>query len=610
MKRTQNDTVQNSNNSNKKPKLENQITIVNDNKSCLENLTDELLFEIFDYLDTYHIYKGFYYLNKRFKNIFINSTIPEAINILPMSKSNFENYYINIILPNRYRINLLRLTNPFTLDAIFSPPSIIVEFIHLETLILDNVQSKNLDKFFYCLRSLTKFHSLTLSIADNIEFLNDIFSNVLRLSKLKYCKIIYQTKHDETPFSPSFTTYNRSSIEYLIINGRFPFDSLNNLLCCLPRLRHLSMDSFYKSSFRDLDEDLPLIELKYLKYASLKFGYFIRFDDFEHLAKKFFYHVQTLRLTTNDDEQYLNAKRWQKLIVSVMPYLCIFDINHHGSIQNNNFTYHDIINRFNSSFWLENEWFFTHRHEWSERLDCGIFYSINQYRRQEYKFCWEFENQICPNIQETRLNSIKHLSIYGKQATNNSVSYFPNVTQLTIEHYFKTFGDSIPKTLNRLIPLKQLTKLIIKSYDFPFIVIVKLLRCTPKLTTLKFDSFVLDEMNMKLFEQSKLFEYVSNTNTIKNLEIRNDYLFKQIQLIVNLLPKLEYFKTGMNRKEMGNIIRFLITKPNDIIQNLFFLCISETPKICLREINMLIKLENLVNDYFIKYVNRDLYLWW
>ncbi|CAF1276471.1 unnamed protein product [Rotaria sordida] len=66
----------------------------------------------------------------------------------------------------------------------------------------------------------------------------------------------------------------------------------------------------------------------------------------------------------------------------------------------------------------------------------------------------------------------------------------------------------------------------------------------------------------------------------------------------------------MNRKEMGNIIRFLITKPNDIIQNLFFLCISETPKICLREINMLIKLENLVNDYFIKYVNRDLYLWW
>ncbi|CAF4001024.1 unnamed protein product [Rotaria sordida] len=410
MKRAQNDKIQNFNNCNKKPKLENQITIVNDNKSCLENLTDELLFEIFDYLDTYHIYKGFYYLNKRFKNIFINSTIPEAINILPMSKSNFENYYINIILPNRNRINLLRLTNPFTLDAIFSPPSIILEFIRLEILILDNIQSKNLSKFFYCLRSLTKFHSLTLSLADNIEFLNDIFSNVLSLSKLKYCKIIYQTKNDETPFSPFLTIYDRSPIEYLIIDGCFPFDSLNNLLCCLPRLRHLSMNSFRRSSSKSLKLDLR--------------------------------------------------------------------------------------------------------------------------------------------------------------------------------------------------------KLIIKSYDFPFIVIVKLLHFTPKLTTLKFDSFVLDEMNMKLFEQSKLFEYVSNTNTIKNLEIRNDCLFKQIQLIVNLLPKLEYFKSGMNRKEIGNIIRFLITKPNNKIQNLFFICISETPKICLREINLLIKLENLLNDYFIKYINRDLYLWW
>ncbi|CAF1506325.1 unnamed protein product [Rotaria sordida] len=611
MKRAQNDKIENFNNCNKKPKLENQITIVSNNKSCLENLTDEILFEIFDYLDTYYIYKGFYHLNKRFKNIFINSNISEAINILPMSKLNFENYYINIILPNRNRINLLRLTNPFTLDAIFSPPSIILEFIRLEILILDNIQSKNLSKFFYCLRSLTKFHSLTLSLADNIEFLNDIFSNILSLSKLKYCKIIYQTKNDETPFSPFLTIYDRSPIEYLIIDGCFPFDSLNNLLCCLPRLRHLSMNSFRKSSFRDLDEDLPLIELKYLKYVSLKFNYFICYNDFENLAKKFFYHVQTLRLTTTGDEEYLNAKRWKKLILSSMPYLNIFDINHDGSIRNNNFTYHDIINRFNSSFWLENEWFFTHRHEWPERLDCGIFYSTNQYRRQEYKFHWEFENQICPNIQETRLNSVKHLLICGKQVANNSVNYFPNVTQLTIEHYFKTSSDnSISKILNRLIPLKQLTKLIIKSYDFPFIVIVKLLHFTPKLTTLKFDSFVLDEMNMKLFEQSKLFEYVSNTNTIKNLEIRNDCLFKQIQLIVNLLPKLEYFKSGMNRKEIGNIIRFLITKPNNKIQNLFFICISETPKICLREINLLIKLENLLNDYFIKYINRDLYLWW
>ncbi|CAF3997641.1 unnamed protein product [Rotaria sordida] len=178
-------------------------------------------------------------------------------------------------------------------------------------------------------------------------------------------------------------------------------------------------------------------------------------------------------------------------------------------------------------------------------------------------------------------------------------------TRTFLNKYFQPTTEPMPEVKINQVLREPSTTNVTLSY-----IIVKLLHCTPKLTTLKFDSFVLDEINMKLFEQSKLFEYVSNTNTIKNLEIRNDCLFKQIQLIVNLLPKLEYFKSGMNRKEIGNIIRFLITKPNNKIQNLFFICISETPKICLREINLLIKLENLLNDYFIKYINRDLYLWW
>ncbi|CAF4631318.1 unnamed protein product, partial [Rotaria magnacalcarata] len=64
-----------------------------------------------------------------------------------------------------------------------------------------------------------------------------------------------------------------------------------------------------------------------------------------------------------------------------------------------------------------------------------------------------------------------------------------------------------------------------------------------------------------------------------------------IQMIANLLPKLEYLKSGMDRKEMGSIIRYLIKKSNDRIPNLFFVCISETPKVCLKEIDAQIKME-------------------
>ncbi|CAF0923543.1 unnamed protein product [Rotaria sordida] len=197
-----------------------------------------------------------------------------------------------------------------------------------------------------------------------------------------------------------------------------------------------------------------------------------------------------------------------------MPYLRIFDINHEGSIQNNNLTYHDIIDRFNSSFWLEKE---------------------------------------CSYTSDMNLNSVKYLSICEQNITNNHVNYFPNVIQLTIKFYIETFDESFTTTINRLIPLSQLTRLII--------------------------------------------EY--NCDSSDN-----------IQLIVNLLSQLEYFKIIVYRKEIKQLIRFLLSKSNTKTQHLFFLCISDVPVSYPKELKALIRLENLLHDYRIKYLNRDLYIWW
>jgi hypothetical protein len=41
-----------------------------------------------------------------------------------------------------------------------------------------------------------------------------------------------------------------------------------------------------------------------------------------------------------------------------MPNLRIFDIDHEGSQQINQVTYHDLINQFNSSFYIEKNVFF------------------------------------------------------------------------------------------------------------------------------------------------------------------------------------------------------------------------------------------------------------
>jgi hypothetical protein len=197
-----------------------------------------------------------------------------------------------------------------------------------------------------------------------------------------------------------------------------------------------------------------------------------------------------------------------------------------------------------------------------------------------------------------------------KETIDSCVNYFPNATELTIKKYFRSPDDSISITLNRIVPLKQITKLVIDSYEFSFEQMVELIRFIPNLHTLKLHLSHRYETSPELIEQSDNFQYVSHRNKIKNLELPERCCLKRIFLYDNLFPQIEYLKTGMNRKEIGEIIRYLLSKNNNQTRHLLFLSISQIPKICLREINILIKQENLLDDYSIKFNNQNLYLWW
>ncbi|CAF4226210.1 unnamed protein product, partial [Rotaria sordida] len=106
-------------------------------KSVFEHLSNEIIFEMFNYLDLYHVYYGFFSLNKWFKYLLVDSNILIKTNTPAISKSKFK-HYKNIINPNKNRINILRLSNQFTVDIVFSSPYIISKFIQLEKLILEN----------------------------------------------------------------------------------------------------------------------------------------------------------------------------------------------------------------------------------------------------------------------------------------------------------------------------------------------------------------------------------------------------------------------------------------------------------------------------------------
>ncbi|CAF1403982.1 unnamed protein product [Rotaria sordida] len=553
-KRQKNDMVQISN-SNKKQKLGNQITTINSNKYCLEDLANEILYEIFGYLNGYDIYKGFYNLNNRFQNLAINSNILTKINISTISKSNFEDYYHNILIPNQSQINFLRLSNPFVAEIIFSEPRLILNFIRLETIILDYVQEKNFNKFFDYLICLTTLHAITIFFVQDISSLDIIFSQIFRLSTLKYFKIEYQQL-----LSIDFTNYDSSSIEYLIIKGSFPFSAFHNLLCCLPKLQHLSINHFDTHYGYQKRNKSSSIQLKYLKHVSLKLN-FVCFDEFEKIIKEFFHHIQILRLTTSCDEKYLDAKRWQQLILFHIPYL-------HYSL-------------------------------------------FHLFRRKDYTYNWEIDEELDLNHQRENSKSVKHLYIACGRKLNRQ-NYFPNVIQLTISCYVEKLDDySFITNLECMISLKQLTKLDINIWGFPFEEIIKLLRLTPNLYTLRFNAYSLQEIDSNSTKYNILLQHVLKKNKIENLLLTGDCSLNQIRFIVYVFSKLKYLKIRINSTtEISSIIRYLLSKTHNQAQHLFYLCISQIPEEYLKEIKDLIKLENLLDNYSIQYINNNLHLWW
>jgi hypothetical protein len=198
----------------------------------------------------------------------------------------------------------------------------------------------------------------------------------------------------------------------------------------------------------------------------------------------------------------------------------------------------------------------------------------------------------------------------SKRITNNPVNYFPNAIELTITHSFGATDGITPKILNRIIPLKNLTKLVIKCYGFPLEEVINLVHFTPNLHTLKFNLLCFNKIKTNVIQQSAIFQYVASTNKIKYLDLHDQCPLERVQFIVKLFPKLGYLKIGMKKKETNEIVRFILSNNNIHAGPLSFLCMSQVPKRCFKELNMLIKLENLVDDYSIKFVERDLYLWW
>ncbi len=340
---------------------------------CFEDIPNEIIYEIFELLDVCDLYKAFSNLNKRFENLLNCEALSIYINISSISKSTFEYNYTHYIVPNIQRIKSISSSNSCTIDRIH-----LSIFTRLETLILNNIESIHLENILKDLTSLTKLSSLIISTFNHRSNKNNIYRLIFRLPILKYCKISFEDDWDDSSLSISLN--ESSPIQHLVIKTKCYLNQLNALLSYLPQLRYLSCNDL--NICYELKLKMFPNVLSNLTHVSLQL-YNINFDKFELLIMDLFYRLEVLCISTSDDSAYLDANRWERLILFYMPSLHIFDIKHTNFAFNNDCyetACQNLMNQFASSFWFERKWFFAHQHNWLGYLNNAIFYSTQPYR--------------------------------------------------------------------------------------------------------------------------------------------------------------------------------------------------------------------------------------
>jgi len=263
---------------------------------------------------------------------------------------------------------------------ILSPPRVISKFLRLERLILDQIESKHLENILQYALSLPNLTSLTIGCVGYTDDSSNIYYQIFRLCQLKYCQISGLTIGNSELLPNVNNQY--SPIEYLVMKNSVNFDCFDILLSYIPRLRHFSLHSL-NGAFAKRTE-LSRILLNHLNHVSIDL-HMIYFTQFEKIIKDCFNQLQVLRIITARDVTYLDANRWEQLILSHMQNLSLFEINYQASRYCDELSVDVIKKNFNSLFWIERETIFICEKDCNGNIGIKVFYSIDSSRYRSIK---------------------------------------------------------------------------------------------------------------------------------------------------------------------------------------------------------------------------------
>ncbi|CAF4015793.1 unnamed protein product, partial [Rotaria magnacalcarata] len=274
--------------------------------SYIEDLSNEIFYEIFDYLDGFDLFKAFLNLNVRFQCLRNSILIRLNPSFSSCMQSNYENRLINVISSTRQRILAIFSYEKWMTSSFYALLTIDSSFHRLESLFLVGLNSYRLISLLTSLTTLYNLSSLTIVIDEDILDLTETYRMLCSLPTLKYFKLSFET--EEMYSSLAIVTNDHfSNLKYLLRNHSCTFIGLTSILSCTPQLCFLNCMILNEPS--DSIKEYVKIALSNLTSIKIVHPYTKRWHELDELnGNHHFYYIE---------QQQQQQQQQQSVIVTI-----------------------------------------------------------------------------------------------------------------------------------------------------------------------------------------------------------------------------------------------------------------------------------------------------
>jgi hypothetical protein len=429
----------------------------------LESLANELLLELFEFLDDVHLIRAFYGLNSRFDSLIFSQHKRLDFDFRHVAKDDFDLICQHYLPSTVDQVNSLHLSNDeetpnllehflsygFSFDRFQSLKSLSIYSICLDTLIIITYPCQYFPNLTHL--SIIKLYT-DKTRRDFVTLINNIWS----LPKLTHLKFADSHSSDGLLFDLSVVSLSIENIFlgdiYLNLHG------LYYLLTNTPNLRRLyakaeASDDY--SQLKTMSTSIISLEISFIGYC----------PSIIHVLKNMS-QLRYLTLLLRGGSVAWNGYQWQEVIGRYFPQLKVlrFRMDNYNLREYTNID--ELINSFRTPFWLE-------RHQWF--IECRWF-PILRYSQVEqailYTLPYAFDllhdvmggscKSTCSDKNYYVYDRLEYLNDYnysnhdGWIATYSlfSLFRFPNIRHLTYSNPNDVESLSYYLSLDHLISLE------------------------------------------------------------------------------------------------------------------------------------------------------------